>query len=126
MYDVVAVERETLEEMLAVADDSHPEEVVLHLRATESPGGLVVTEYLLVPRSPPKGAFEVLGVDSIPRNSDVVGTFASTADGTEPRERDYTRFANRGRVHVLAWPPYDLGCWKAYTSDGRARDLDVR
>lgn len=129
--EVVGIARDTLDTVLASADDLHPESFVAHLRSEDADDldldveGEVLTEVLYVPDSDPSDVFSVLGVDALPRRTSVVGTVASKADGEEPDSEDYTRFANRGRVHLLVYPPYDSECWTAYTSDGRERELRV-
>ncbi len=152
MTDVVGIARETLETALASAEDLDPEKFVAHLRSVPAPeldieqdggnGGVdgedaplydgdvdvdgeVLTEVVYVPESKPADVFRVLGVDVLPRSSSIVGTVASNPDGGEPTSEDYTRFANRGRVHVMLYPPYDSDCWRAYTSDGEQRPLEV-
>lgn len=129
--EVVGVARETLDTALASAEDLHPERFVAHLRS-ETAGnleidleGAVLTEVVYVPESKPVDVFRVLGVDSLPRRSSIVGTVASNPDGDEPESEDYTRFANRGRVHLMLYPPYDADSWTAYTSEGEERDLRV-
>ena len=130
--DIVGIARETLLTALASAGDSDPERFVAHLRATEARNigvdrdGRVLTEVVYVPDSGNRrgDVFRVLGVDSLPRRSSIVGTVASAPSG-ELEGEDYTRFANRGRVHVVVFPPYEEDSWQAYTSDGAERELDV-
>jgi proteasome lid subunit RPN8/RPN11 len=130
--DVVGIARETLDTALASASDSHPRNFVAHLRATDARevgldrDGRVLTEILFAPESGSRrgDVFRVLGVDSIPRSASVVGTVASAPSG-ELEGEDYTRFTNRGRVHIVVFPPYDEDSWKAYTSDGEERGLGV-
>jgi len=130
MKDVVGVARETLETALASADDYHPKKLVVHLRADNlrdvgfERDGRVLTELIFTPESKPGDAFRVLGVDTLPRNSSIVGTVASCPSGGVEGE-DYTRFTNRGRVHVVLFPPYDEDSWTAYDSDGAERELEV-
>lgn len=129
---VVGIARETLETALASADDSHPGRFVAHLRATDvgevgvEGGGKVLTEVVFAPESGARrgDVFRLLGVDTLPRSSSIVGTVASAPSG-ELEGEDYTRFTNRGRVHVVVFPPYDEDSWRAYTSDGEERELGV-
>jgi len=129
---IVGIARETLETALASSEDSHPGRFVAHLRATDADelnvdgDGRVLTEIVFAPESGrrPGDVFRVLGVDALPRRSSIVGTVASAPTG-ELEGEDYTRFTNRGRVHIVVFPPYDDGSWRAYTSDGAERELRV-
>jgi proteasome lid subunit RPN8/RPN11 len=129
---IVGIARETLLTALASADDSHPDKFVAHFRATDAGDvgvnrdGRVLTEVVFAPDSGARrgDVFRVLGVDTLPRRSSIVGTVASAPSG-ELESEDYTRFTNRGRVHVVVFPPYDEGSWQAYTSDGAERELEV-
>jgi proteasome lid subunit RPN8/RPN11 len=130
--DVVGIADEALETVLASAEDRHPAKLVAHLRATDAAevgveaDGEVLTEVVFVPDSGSRqgDVFRVLGVDTLPRRASIVGTVASVPTG-ELEGEDYTRFTNRGRVHVVVFPPYDEGSWRAYTSDGEERGLGV-
>jgi proteasome lid subunit RPN8/RPN11 len=130
MNDIVGIARETLQTAVASSEDSHPRKFVAHLRATEAEeldvgaDGKVLTEIVFAPESKPGDTFDVLGVDTLPRRSSIVGTVAS-APSEELESEDYTRFTNRGRVHVVVFPPYDEDSWRAYNSDGADRELDV-
>ncbi len=128
----VGIAKDTLLTALASSEDYHPQKFVAHLRATDASKlgvdaeGEVLTEVIFVPESDSDGIFDLLGVDSLPRGASIVGTVASAPRG-EPESDDYTRFANRGRVHILTFPPYedDAASWQAYDSDGKERELDV-
>ncbi len=130
MTEIVGVAHETLLTALASSEDYHPRKFVAHLRATDASkvgverDGRVLTEVVLAPESKPADVFRVLGVDALPRSTSIVGTVASAPSG-ELESEDYTRFTNRGRVHIVTFPPYDEGTWRAYTSDGKERELDV-
>lgn len=129
---IAGIARETLETALASAQDSHPGRFVAHLRATDADelginaDGRVLTEIVFAPESGrrPGDVFRVLGVDALPRRSSIVGTVASAPTG-ELEGEDYTRFTNRGRVHIVVFPPYDEDSWNTYTSDGDERELRV-
>ena len=129
---IAGIARETLLTALASAEDSDPDRFVAHLRATDAcdvgvdSDGRVLTEVVFAPDSGTRrgDVFRVLGVDTLPRSASIVGTVASAPSG-ELESEDYTRFTNRGRVHVVVFPPYEEGSWKAYTSDGTERGLEV-
>jgi proteasome lid subunit RPN8/RPN11 len=130
--DVVGIAHDTLLTALASAADYHPRKFVAHLRSEEAHDvgvereGEVLTEVIFTPESKRSDTFDTLGVDTLPRRASIVGTVASAPTG-EPESEDYTRFANRGRVHIVTVPPYedDPGSWCAYDSDGTERGLDV-
>lgn len=130
MKDIVGIARETLRTAVASSEDSHPRKFVAHLRATDAgeldveADGKVLTEIVFAPESKPGDTFDILGVDTLPRRSSIVGTVAS-APSEELESEDYTRFTNRGRIHMVVFPPYDEGSWQAYNSDGAERELDV-
>jgi proteasome lid subunit RPN8/RPN11 len=130
MVDIAGIARETLVTALASSEDYHPRKFVAHLRATEASElsaeaeGMVLTEIIFAPESKQDDVFDTLGVDALPRGASIVGTVASAPEG-ELEGEDYTRFANRGRAHVVTFPPYDEGSWRAYDSDGAERELEV-
>lgn len=130
MSEVVGIARETLDTALASGDEYHPEKFVAHLRARDcrevglNQDGSVLTEVILAPESNPGDAFRVLGVDSLPRNTSIVGTVASCPSG-EVKSEDYTRFTNRGRVHIVLFPPYGRENWSRHDSDGAERGMEV-
>jgi len=130
--DVVGIARDTLLTALASSEDYHPRKFVAHLRSERARDvgvereGEVLTEVIFTPESKQSDTFDTLGVDSLPRRSSIVGTVASAPTG-EPEGEDYTRFANRGRIHIVTFPPYkdDPGSWCVYDSDGAERELEV-
>jgi len=130
--EVVGIARDTLLTALASSEDYHPRRFVAHLRSTEASkvgveaDGEVLTEVVFAPESKQDDVFDTLGVDALPRSASIVGTVASAPTG-EPESEDYTRFANRGRVHVMTFPPYEdnAGSWRVYDSDGAERELEV-
>lgn len=130
MNVIVGIARETLQTAVASSEDSYPRKFVAHLRATEAEeldveaDGKVLTEIVFAPESKRGDTFDVLGVDTLPRSSSILGTVAS-APSDELESEDYTRFTNRGRIHIVVFPPYDEDSWRAYNSDGAERELDV-
>lgn len=130
MGEVVGIARDTLLTALASSEDYHPRKFVAHLRSTEASkvgvdtDGDVLTEVVFAPESKQDDVFDTLGVDALPRGASVVGTVASVPSG-ELKSEDYTRFANRGRVHIVTFPPYEEDSWRVYDSDGAERNLDV-
>ncbi|MDZ7688284.1 MAG: hypothetical protein U5J64_06095 [Halobacteriales archaeon] len=130
MSRVVGIARDTLLTALASSEDYHPRKFVAHLRSTDASkvgveeDGEVLTEIIFTPESKTDDVFDTLGVDALPRRASIVGTVASAPSG-ELEGDDYTRFTNRGRVHIVAFPPYDEESWHAYDSDGAEIDLDV-
>lgn len=132
MGEIVGIARDTLLTCLASAEDYHPSKFVAHLRSEDAASvgvegsGEVLTEVVFVPESGSRrgDVFRLLGVDTLPRSSSVVGTVSSAPTG-ELESEDYTRFTNRGRVHIVAFPPYDEESWRVYTSDGKERGLSV-
>lgn len=128
--EIVGIARDTLLTALASSEDYHPRKFVAHLRSTKASkvgveaDGDVLTEIVFAPESKQDDVFDTLGVDALPRRASIVGTVASAPSG-EPESEDYTRFANRGRVHVVTFPPYEEESWRAYDSDGAERELDV-
>jgi proteasome lid subunit RPN8/RPN11 len=130
MGEVAGIARDTLLTALASSEDYHPRKFVAHLRSTEASkvgveaDGDVLTEVVFAPESKQDDVFDTLGVDALPRGASVVGTVASAPSG-ELKSEDYTRFANRGRVHIVTFPPYDEDSWRVYDSDGAERNLDV-
>ncbi len=130
--DVVGIARDTLLTALASSEDYHPRKFVAHLRSERARDvgvereGEVLTEVIFTPESKQSDTFDTLGVDSLPRSSSIVGTVASAPSG-EAESEDYTRFANRGRVHIVTVPPYedDVDSWRVYDSDGAERELEV-
>jgi len=130
MGEVVGIARDTLLTALASSEDYHPRKFVAHLRSTEASKvgveaeGEILTEVVFAPESKQDDVFDTLGVDALPRSASVVGTVAS-APTDELEGEDYTRFANRGRIHIVTFPPYDEDSWRVYDSDGAERNLDV-
>jgi len=130
MPEVIGIARETLDTALASADECHPKRFIAHLRVTECENlglerdGYVLTEVIFAPESKPRDTFRVLGVDSLPRNTSIVGTVGS-CPSEEVKSEDYTRFANRGRVHLVFFPPYGRESWSAYDSDGAQCGIEV-
>lgn len=130
--EIVGIAHDTLLTALASSEDYHPRKFVAHLRSTEASevgveaDGEVLTEVVFAPESKQDDVFDTLGVDALPRRASIVGTVASAPTG-EPESEDYTRFANRGRVHIVTFPPYedDPDSWDVYDSDGAERELEV-
>lgn len=122
---VVAIARDTVDFVLAVGADSHPEGFAAYLEASAPEDvdadvdGRVVTDVMVAPPSREGGAFDVLGIDAIPRRSPIVGTVRTgervgrVGDGIE----------DRGDVRVTAEEPYEAIA--VTDAAGEPLDLDV-
>lgn len=128
---VVGIAEDTLDFILELARDNHPEGYTAYLqgRRTQELGvegdGVVVTEVVFQPEMNRGNVFSVLGIDTLPRGS-VVGSVRSKA-GETPRldEDDYERFSDLGSRHIIVLEPYTHDSWTCYDPKGEEAGLGV-
>lgn len=123
--EVVAIARDAVDFVLAAGRDAHPDGFAAYLEAYPADDvgadvdGRVVTEVLFAPPSREGGAFDVLGLDALPRRAPIVGTVRTggRADGYADG------FDDRGSLRVEVREPYqDITVLDA---DGEQVDLPV-
>lgn len=123
--DVVAIARDLVDFVLAAGRDAHPDGFAAYLESSAGEDvdadvdGRVVTDVLFPPPNREGGAFDVLGIDAMPRRAPVVGTVRTGRYADEPVDG----FRDRGAIHVAAREPYDE--ITVTDADGEALDLPV-
>lgn len=129
MADVVGIANDTLDFILEIASDNHPDGYTAYLQGRRASDvgvdrdGVVVTEVVFQPRMNRGNVFSVLGIDTLPRGS-VVGSVRSKVDeGLD--EDDFERFSDLGSHHIVVREPYTRDSWRCYDPRGEEVDLGV-
>jgi len=129
--EVLGIAEETLEFVLESSEETHPNEYMGLLRATEARDldlqrdGLVITDVLVIPGTESNPVSATVKTNMIPNDRTAVGSVHSHPNGVlRPSAEDLQTFT-RGDVHVIVGAPYRRGDWEAFDETGQPRSLDV-
>lgn len=128
---ILGIAEETLDFALASASESHPDEYMGLLRASEASRlgldreGLVVTDVLVIPGTETNSVSATVRTSQVPNDVNAVGSVHSHPNGVlEPSVEDLASFG-RGSVHLILGAPYRRHDWQAFDSAGEPRELEV-
>ncbi|MFC4986411.1 MULTISPECIES: Mov34/MPN/PAD-1 family protein [Saliphagus] len=128
---ILGIAEETLDFALESAGESHPDEYMGLLRASEASRlgldreGLVVTDVLVIPGTETNSVSATVRTSQVPNDVNAVGSVHSHPNGVlEPSVEDLASFG-RGSVHLILGAPYRNHDWQAFDSAGEPRDLEV-
>lgn len=117
---VQAITRDTLDLIIEMAKQAHPNEMGASLRAE----GGVITEIVLVPGTIGGDAHAFLPLHALPYDRSVVGTVHShPSPWPIPSDADKQLFNAFGHTHLIIASPYTHESWRAY--DQNADDLSL-
>lgn len=129
---ILGIAQETLDFVFESARDTHPNEFMGILRATDAGKlaldrkGSVITDVLVIPGTKSGESMAQLREEMIPINSGGVGTVHSHPSGsTQPSQEDLLTFARKGKRHIIVAHPYGMDSWRCYDGGGEVVDLDV-
>ena len=128
---VLGIAEETLEFVLQAAEDTHPNEYMGHLRATDASrlgleeSGRVITDVLVIPGTESNSVSATVQTNQIPNDRSSVGSVHSHPNGVlRPSDADLDTFGS-GSVHIILGAPYRRNDWRAFDSRGEPRELPV-
>lgn len=129
--ELLGIAAETLTFALEASRDTHPNEYMGFLRATDARDlgldrkGQVITDVLVIPGTTTTPESATVRENMRPNSSRAVGSIHSHPNGVlRPSDADLATF-HAGEVHIILGAPYERDCWRAFDSDGDPRDLDV-
>ncbi len=123
--EMIRIDREVFMGMKALAEDNHPNEVIVLLRGKRSGDEYHITEYLIPPFG--FGSRRSAGFPShmLPMDFSILGTAHSHPSGNlSPSTRDLHSFY--GRIMMIIGPPYSMDNVAAYTKQGKPIPVEVK
>ncbi|MDG6221253.1 MAG: Mov34/MPN/PAD-1 family protein [Candidatus Thermoplasmatota archaeon] len=119
---ITSIRLSVLETIAEAAKDTYPREFAGGLRAS----GGTINEVILIPGTVSGDVHAILHLYNIPSNFSVVGSVHSHPSPSPfPSDADLQLFRTFGRVHIIMAYPYNLGSWRAYSSSGEERELEM-
>ncbi len=113
----IRVERGRLGEMLAFAEDRHPNEALLLLRGEAKRDAVTLTDYLFPPYAKTDSVSASYPIYMLPIDFSIMGTFHSHPSGSlEASAVDMTYMY--GRFSMITAHPYGFGDVAAYNKQG--------
>ncbi len=110
--------------MMDMARDVHPREVILLLRGKRKGDEITVTEYLFPPFGTGGRGFASFPTHMLPIDFTIVGTAHSHPSGNlRPSVGDLHNFY--GRVMVILGPPFTLDAVRAYGRGGEEQEVYI-
>ncbi|MDG5777002.1 Mov34/MPN/PAD-1 family protein [Haloarculaceae archaeon H-GB2-1] len=129
--EILGIAEETLEFVLEAAADTHPNEYMGLLRATDASDlgldeeGRVLTEVLVVPGTESNPVSATVKTSMIPNDLRAAGSVHSHPNGVlQPSDADLATFG-KGDVHIILGAPYGRRDWRAFDTDGERTSLRV-
>ena len=129
--ELLGIARETMEFVLEVCADTHPNEYMGFLRAEDASklgldrDGQVITDVLVIPGTESNPVSATVRSEMKPNDSKSVGSVHSHPNGVlRPSDADLATFG-QGEVHIIVGAPYGWGNWKAFDNAGEPTTLDV-
>lgn len=129
--EILGIAGETLAFVLNASRESHPNEYMGYLRATDAEtlgldrSGRVITDVLVIPGTETDNSSATVKTTMQPNTTGSVGSVHSHPSGVlRPSDADLGTFS-RGDVHIIVGAPYEWSDWQAFDSQGEKRELDV-
>ncbi len=129
--EILGIAGETLAFALNASRESHPNEYMGYLRATDASSlgldrdGRVITDVLVIPGTKTDSSSATVDTTMQPNTTGSVGSVHSHPSGVlRPSDADLETFG-RGDVHIIVGAPYQWTDWQAFDSQGEKRQLDV-
>lgn len=122
--EMIRIDREVFMGMKALAEDNHPNEVVVLLRGNRSGGDFHITEYLIPPFGFGSRRSASFPAHMLPMDFSIMGTAHSHPSGNvNPSTGDMHNFY--GRLMIILGPPYSMDNVAAYTKQGKVIPIEV-
>jgi len=125
IYHKVNIDREVVDEILQIAQETYPNEFVAMLQGKVKEGVLHIDGLLFLPgETSDKGA--VMNIFMMPLVDEGIGSVHSHPgyDGS-PSDADLHFFSKNGLFHLIIAQPYTLDSISAYNSFGELIDFKV-
>jgi len=111
-------------DMMDMARDVHPREMILLLRGKRNGDEIKVTEYLFPPFAAGGRGFAAFPAHMLPIDFSIIGTAHSHPSGNlRPSVGDLHNFY--GRVMVILGPPFTRESVKAYSKGGEEQEIYI-
>ena len=121
---MIKIDREVFMGMKALAEDNHPNEIVVLLRGSRSGDVFHITEYLIPPFGFGSRRSASFPAHMLPMDFSILGTAHSHPSGNvSPSTGDMHNFY--GRLMMILGPPYSTDNVAAYTKQGRSIPVEV-
>ena len=122
MTAIVGIRADLLETLLRVGEAQHPDEFLALLRAEKG----IIEEFEFVPGTIAGETSAAFSPEMRPLGIQTAGSAHSHPNGVLlPSQADIRFFSSMGSVHLILGPPYAGDSWRAFTWDGKPRDLEV-
>jgi len=111
-------------DMIDMARDVHPREVILLLRGKRRDDEITITEYLFPPLGSGGRGFAFFPAHMLPIDFSIIGTAHSHPSGNlRPSVGDLHNFY--GRVMVILGPPFTREAIRAYNKGGEEQEVYI-
>ena len=120
---IVGITQDTLDFILDVSKDNHPNEFIGMLYADED----IITDIVFLPGTRSSNEHALIRLDMLPMGFDYVGSVHSHPHpgAMGPSEQDKFMFSRTGNCHIITFYPYTKQSWRCYNSRGEERELEI-
>lgn len=116
------IERELIEELLAISKDNYPYEFVALLTGKKD----VIKNYYFLPGTKFGLTSASFDLNMMPLGRKILGTYHShPSPNNRPSNQDLQMFAHNGNYHIIAGYPYSETSWRCYDKKGAPTNLEV-
>lgn len=123
--EMIRIDREVFMGMKALAEDNHPNEVIVLLRGKRSGDEFHINEYLIPPFGFGSRRSASFPAHMLPMDFSILGTAHSHPSGNlSPSTMDLHSFY--GRIMMIIGPPYSIDNVAAFTKQGKPIHVEVK
>ncbi|WP_373838861.1 Mov34/MPN/PAD-1 family protein [Methanospirillum sp.] len=113
--NISAIQKDTLELLLAMGRESHPREFAALLSAKSG----IISDINLIPGSIGGKASAQVPFDMVPLGMNIIGSAHSHPNGIiRPSDADIRFFSVSGSRHIIVGDPYGPDDWGCFSPDG--------
>lgn len=121
---MITIYGSVLDAIQALANDNHPNEIIVLLRGERKGSDFVITEYLIPPFGSGSRGSASFPAHMLPIDFTLVGTAHSHPSGNvTPSTGDFHNFY--GRLMMILGPPYDGLNLAVYNKQGESQPVQV-
>ena len=121
---MIQIDKDVFMGIKSLAEDNHPNEIIVLLRGKRSGGDFLITAYLFPPFGFGSRRSASFPAYLLPIDFSIIGTAHSHPSGNlSPSTGDMHNFY--GRLMMILGPPYSMNNVAAYTKQGKAIPVKV-
>lgn len=123
---VFKIKKEVLQTMLKASKNIYPDEFIAIMQGEVNEKEAIITSVIIPPFSTYERDASSFSDWFLPPMFNVIGIFHSHPNGNgEPSIEDLNSFAIKGKLHIIAFPPFTLKSVKCFDNKGKEVNIAI-